>query len=215
MIIMKIYDYFKFMFIMIIAIGFGISQGYIDQQQNEIDNLIFDLNQSIQVSNDLFNIVEKKQTHINNLNTQAELQAKQYKILLDKNKDINEEYNILFNEYKRDVLIDTMIIKPTYQQVLSFLARDHTDLKTHTWAYDCTEFSNKLIANARDEGIFACTTELVYLDGIMGHILVAFNTIDRGIIYVEPQNDDILTKDFGVGNSYWNEKIVKISSCWD
>ncbi len=123
---------------------------------------------------------------------------------------IDEYENIDYN-----LSIDTMIIRPTYQQVVSFLSRDHTDIKRFTESYICTDFGNKLIANARDEGIFGCSTILYYLDKDTSHMLVAFNTIDRGIIYVEPQNDDIMTKDFGIDSVYWNYKVIKITSCWD
>lgn len=121
--------------------------------------------------------------------------------------DVSEMYN-------NQIDADRIIVRPTYAEVLEFLAGDHTDLNTHRDAYDCTEFTNELIANARDKGIFACATELSFLDE-RGHMLVAFNTIDRGIIYIEPQTDDIMTKDFSPGEIYWTNKVLKISSCWE
>ncbi len=156
---------------------------------------------------------------INLLNKYKELYKENYQLnskLNMKNNDI-ENLKIRLNAtkamYKNQINNKKIIIRPTYQEVLSFLASDHTNLNIYKYSYDCTEFSNELIANARDNGLFACTAELGYLDK-QGHVIVAFNTIDRGLIYVEPQNNNIMTKDFVVGVEYWNNKIVKISSCW-
>lgn len=210
---MEKYDYFKFLFVILLTVGFVMQIGIIKEQRIDNEELIQNWNKSLQVSNDLLYIVKEKQLNIDNLNNQAEFQINQYKILLDKNKNISEEYNTLFNDYKRDVVVDTMIIRPTYQQVVSFLSRDHTDIKTHIDSYNCVDFSNELTAHARDEGLFACASSIVMLNE-GGHRLVAFNTIDRGLIYVEPQNDNIMTKDFGVGSIYWDSKVVRINSCW-
>ena len=186
----------------------------------KILDLTQDLNNSLQVLDDLTKDYQNRTTESYNdfikINNECYDTAK-------KNMDNFKDYRLncdnkiseLSEMYNNQLNADTMILKPTYQQVLLFISRDHTDIKTHKWSYDCTEFTNELIANARDEGIFACTAELTYLDGKSGHVLVTFNTIDRGIIYVEPQTDDIMTKDFGIGSVYWTNKIVKISSCWD
>lgn len=186
----------------------------------KILDLTQDLNNSLQVLDDLTKDYQNRTTESHNdfikINNECYDTAK-------KNMDNFKDYRLncdnkiseLSEMYNNQLNADTMILKPTYQQVLLFISRDHTDLTTYKWSYDCTEFTNELIANARDEGIFACTAELTYLDGKSGHVLVAFNTIDRGIIYVEPQTDDIMTKDFGIGSVYWNNEIVKISSCWN
>ena len=198
--------------IAIVDIGFSINEITIENQQETIKDQQemlnvkqIELNEQIQLVEFLSNITDKLFFELDDNQKRCEntLDIKNNKILA-----LSEMYNNQLNA-------DIMILRPTYQQILSFISKDHTDIKIHKWSYDCTEFTNELIANARDKGIFACTAELTYLDGKSGHVLVAFNTIDRGIIYVEPQNDNVMTKDFGVDSVYWNNKVVKISSCWD
>ena len=117
------------------------------------------------------------------------------------------------------------LLKPTYKQLKSFVLRDDTDLLEWEEDFDCTEFSNRFIDNFAKEGFFACTTELnLIIDGEeAGHIIVAVNTKDKGLYYVEPQSDFILpADDLQVGKNYcsivdWdcNWEITKISSCFE
>jgi len=206
---MNKYDYFKFLFVILLAVGFSITISVIDEQRIDNKELLKELNKSLQVSDDLFNMVKDRQLKIDLLLNQIDLHQKTLNTQDERIIELSEMYN------NYNLNADTMILRPTYQQVISFLARDHTDIKAYKpFQYTCVDFSNKLIANARNKGIFACSTYLAHLDGKVGHSIVAFNTIDRGIIYVEPQNDNVMTKDFGVGSVYWDIKVVKISSCW-
>ena len=117
------------------------------------------------------------------------------------------------------------LLKPTYKQLKSFVLRDDTDLLEWEEDFDCTEFSNRFIDNFAKEGFFACTTELnLIIDGEeAGHIIVAVNTKDKGLYYVEPQSDSVFPADeLQVGKNYcsivdWdcNWEITKISSCFE
>ena len=117
------------------------------------------------------------------------------------------------------------LLKPTYKQLKSFVLRDDTDLLEWEEDFDCTEFSNRFIDNFAKEGFFACTTELdLIIDGEeAGHIIVAVNTKDKGLYYVEPQSDSIFPADeLQVGKNYcsivdWdcNWEITKVSSCFE
>jgi len=117
------------------------------------------------------------------------------------------------------------LLKPTYKQLKSFVLRDDTDLLEWEEDFDCTEFSNRFIDNFAKEGFFACTTELnLIIDGEeAGHIIIAVNTKDKGLYYIEPQSDSVFPADkLQVGKNYcsivdWNcnWEITKISSCFE
>jgi hypothetical protein len=88
--------------------------------------------------------------------------------------------------------------------------------------YDCTEFSNDLIAYLRDQGIFACTVEINFKSTSGGHIFVATKLEDGRLFYIEPQNAELIeSKYLKVGDNYcdwvdWscNWTISRISSCF-
>ena len=79
---------------------------------------------------------------------------------------------------------------PTYRQMMSFIEDDDTDqAKYVTGKYECVEFATDLCNNAEAAGIRCAYVSIRYPDG-RGHAIVAFNTIDKGLIYIEPQYDD-------------------------
>ena len=81
---------------------------------------------------------------------------------------------------------------PTYAEVLDFLRRDKTNENEYDTsdygAYVCSHFARDLCNNAEQEGIRCAFVELRYPE--QGHVVVAFNTIDNGLVYFEPQSDE-------------------------
>jgi hypothetical protein len=66
--------------------------------------------------------------------------------------------------------------------------------------YTCWQFSADFINNAFDAGY---RTGLVYIALAGGaHSIVAFNTTDRGLVFVEPQDDSIVV--LQVGTHYFD-----------
>lgn len=78
---------------------------------------------------------------------------------------------------------------PTYDEVLLFLAEDKTDEHGYSEpSYVCSHFSRDVCNNAEVAGLRSAFVEIRYPD--MGHSIVAFNTVDKGMIFFEPQHDD-------------------------
>lgn len=95
-------------------------------------------------------------------------------------------------------------MQPRYADVMDFLDNDTTDSNEYTIDYDCTQFSHELIRNAISKGIFACIVNIeIDLEDspYSGHDIVAFDTVDAGVIYVEPQTDAVVY--MSVGMNYW------------
>ena len=55
-------------------------------------------------------------------------------------------------------------------------------------AYTCVDFAADMKANAAREGI-RCAYVIIEFRGGGGHAIVAFDTTDRGLVFVEPQFD--------------------------
>jgi hypothetical protein len=81
---------------------------------------------------------------------------------------------------------------PSYNDMLRFLENDDTDEAEYIKGeYECIEFTTDLCNRAEEEGI-RCAYVSVRFPGGKGHAIVAFNTIDKGLIYIEPQYDDLV-----------------------
>jgi len=81
------------------------------------------------------------------------------------------------------------ISDPTYAGVLAFLAQDRTDNNEYVeGSYVCSHFTRDVCNNAEEAGIRCASVDLRYPDG--GHTIIAFNTVDRGLVYFEPQTDE-------------------------
>jgi hypothetical protein len=79
----------------------------------------------------------------------------------------------------------------TWTELVSFLEKDHTNWNPYVpGKYTCLDFSRDLVANAAAQGIKAWIVAVDFKSGGPGHAFVAFETIDRGVIFVEPQADD-------------------------
>ena len=100
---------------------------------------------------------------------------------------------------------------PTFEEMKDFLAKDPTSEKPFVaGTFECRHFATEVDNNAQAAG-WQCAFVLVcYAQG--QHAAVAFDTIDRGIIFVEPQTDDII--DIAVGGTYQNQVIAEILLAW-
>jgi hypothetical protein len=96
---------------------------------------------------------------------------------------------------------------PTYQEMKSFINSDKTDLKLYDRTnYNCSDFSADVILNAAKQKI-RCAYVSIYFAGDTGHAIIAINTTDRGLIYIEPQEDEEVN--LQVGKNYYQCVIPK------
>jgi hypothetical protein len=77
-------------------------------------------------------------------------------------------------------------VDPTWQQLEAFLVADNTDkeaydLQTHA----CGIFAEELQNNAEAAGIRAAWVGIDFSEGGDGHALNAFNTTDRGLVFID------------------------------
>ena len=89
---------------------------------------------------------------------------------------------------KEGVATRVELRNPTHKEMREFLARDETDSNPYiTGEYNCSDFAAQLNNNAEANGI-----RVAYVRSRSkkwGHALVAFETVDSGLIFIEPQSD--------------------------
>ena len=100
-----------------------------------------------------------------------------------------------------------ILVDPTYAAMQAFIASDKTDQNTYNvTTYNCVNFSADVIANAAKQNI-RCAYINIDFGNNTGHAIVAFNTSDKGIVYIESQTDEIVL--LKVGTHYWQSVIPR------
>ena len=101
-------------------------------------------------------------------------------------------------------------IDPTYDEAIAFIDSDTTDENEYTSEYNCYDFTSDFNSNAAQTG-YRCG--FVYIEfAYSAHAIACFNTTDAGVIFVEPQNDQIV--DVALGETYLGMVIVKMGIIW-
>lgn len=95
---------------------------------------------------------------------------------------------------------------PTYAEMQDFITSDKTNLNIYNLkTYNCFCFTRDVLANAFNVGIKAGFVYIEFPE--IAHAIVAFNTVDKGLVFVEPQTDNIMT--MSIGLHYWDRSIFK------
>ena len=81
---------------------------------------------------------------------------------------------------------------PAYEEVITFLRQDETDenkyIEDTYGVYVCSHFARDVGNNAEEAGLRSAFVELRYSEG--GHAIIAFDTIDKGLVYFDAQTDE-------------------------
>lgn len=93
---------------------------------------------------------------------------------------------------------------PTYGEMMRFLADDRTDSREYVEGeYVCSDFAAAVNNNAEAEGFHAAIV-LIDFPGERSHAVVAFDTVDKGLIFIEPQFDEVVEVSLGISYSQAN-----------
>jgi predicted nuclease with TOPRIM domain len=99
---------------------------------------------------------------------------------------------------------------PTYAEAIAFINSDRTNENEYTDDYVCYDFTADFNTNAFQMG-YRCGFVYIEFDD-SAHAIACFNTTDSGLIYIEPQTDEIV--DVAVGQMYLGEVILKTGIIW-
>lgn len=164
--------------------------------------------------------LEQAQIDVKNLKgdyekAQAELQLYQdtgIKIYKNIQPDVNT-----------DIKFDPVVLSynpnvhnPTWAELMSFIKSDKTDSQTYGINL-CGWFANKVFSDAEAQGIRAAFVTIDFQEGI-GHALNAFNTTDKGLVYIDCTGEELHTIQlfplnqiiFTIGNIGGNDKIAYV-----
>ena len=103
-------------------------------------------------------------------------------------------------------------INPTYRQMVNFIKSDKTDEVQYNYSsFISTDFAERVHNNAEAAGYKCAWVDLCFINGGATHACNAFNTVDRGLIFVDCTNygnpDNDKTVDLKVGMGYRPEGI--------
>jgi hypothetical protein len=86
---------------------------------------------------------------------------------------------------------------PTYAEAAGFLASDKTNTRHYIpGTYMCVDFARDFQSSALKAG-FNCGIVTAFFPDEASHDLDCFNTTDKGMVYVEPQTDQIVSLTVG------------------
>jgi len=88
---------------------------------------------------------------------------------------------------------DFCLNQPSHKQVLAFLDIDDTD---ELQGVNCIVFTQRLLQNAHEAGWLCYPVILNFTEG-GSHVLVAFDTVDKGDVFIEPQTDEEVEVEVG------------------
>jgi len=166
-------------------------------------------------------IIREKEITYNKLKERYIQSLKARSKLSRRLSNLYDEYYSLLAEYKALKNILSELSKNcqyreiTYNELLLFLKDDKTDEKVAIFKnlkYVCIDFAIDLRKNAHKLGI-KCGIVLLYFES-GAHSINVFSTTDRGLIFVEPQDDTVFTKEQLI--QYWSrfERLLRIIIIW-
>jgi len=85
-----------------------------------------------------------------------------------------------------------METKLTYQKIVEWLAKDKTNSTPYNDdSFTCVDYSGQVKANAEADNV-RCGFMYIWRDDGTAHVIVVFDSVDRGLVYVEPQFDWVI-----------------------
>lgn len=97
---------------------------------------------------------------------------------------------------------------PSYIELKSFVSRDGTNIHKYIEnEYICTDYAENLQHNAERYGFDCAYVTITFTDN-SGHACNAFNTIDKGLIFVDSTCNDYVGK-LEIGSNYRSMGIVR------
>jgi len=103
-------------------------------------------------------------------------------------KGHDKGYEIGVEGHKEGLATLVELYNPTYKELKEFLAGDKTDSNLFIKGeYVCFDFAAELNNNAEANGIRAAYVRIHSKE--WGHAVAAFETVDRGLVFIEPQSD--------------------------
>jgi len=108
-------------------------------------------------------------------------------------------------------------VDPTYSQVLSFMSTDDTVKNKYVVpTFTCADFAVELQNHAEEQDLKCGYASLKFVGKSDGHAVDVFDTVDRGLIYVDTTGGKpILCDGLYPGESYYNLGVIsQVTNYW-
>lgn len=107
-------------------------------------------------------------------------------------------------DYEKIKLINNpKAINPSYEELIDFIKIDKTDeIEYVKGVYTCGDYAETLHNNAEKAGIKAAWISVDFYEDNESHALNAFETKDRGVVYVDCTMYDKLIDSLNIGDKY-------------
>jgi hypothetical protein len=162
-------------------------------------------------------------TIYNDLYSQYSTLTDSYNNLVNQNQQLNSDVTSSYNSgYRAGVASRGFdIVDPTYQQMTTFMSTDTVHNNVYkNGTYICWNFCNDYINEAFRAGWRCGFVYISFPDS--AHGVVCFNTTNRGIVFVEPQFNEIVNVAIGLSYSRsngfapatYNDTIVSFGIIW-
>ena len=100
--------------------------------------------------------------------------------------------------------------EPKYAEAVEFIDSDLTDQHEYGDDYVCYDFTSDFNANAEEQGYRCGFVYMTFTSG--AHAIACFNTVDEGLIYIEPQTDEIVSPK--IGHIYNGDVVESLGIIW-
>ena len=161
--------------------------------ENELRNTGSELEQ---VKTDLSDaIVELEHTSEYLLEVEANLNTANQQLLIAR-EELNDTKSKL-SAIKSDRF---RLHDPTFKEAVQFMIEDKTDSNHYVDdKYVCSHFASDVNNNAEEAGIRCAFVDVRFPNS--AHAIVAFDTVDEGIVFFDPLTDDLVRP--VIGKEYW------------
>lgn len=189
----------------------------LNQRVNELQNkpdIVFQIENSTTVLDSQISFFQSKIADLENNKTalQSQISSLQSEITILENKatqSYNEGYQNGKTEGYQEGVIDGAgtgynIRDPTYAEAMAFIASDNTDLNNYADDYVCMNFVAEFKNNAFNAG-FRAGCVYIQFPQRYHHGIACFDTVDKGLLFVETQTDEIVT--LSIGGFYYDRTI--------
>ena len=106
-------------------------------------------------------------------------------VFKDKQPDEFSSYGKPIKLVNNDAAVD-----PTWKELRAFLISDKTDQQPYVYySYECASYAEEVHNHAEARGIRAAFVAVVFSNEDVGHALNAFQTKDKGLIYIDCSGD--------------------------
>lgn len=111
----------------------------------------------------------------------------------------------------QEPIVAPYVIPETYTkaEILEFIKQDDTNLVPYGEGFNCVEYAMVLGLKGRWNGIASMIIKVDFANEPFGHILIAYQTSDAGLVFIDPGTDMVVNP--RIGSQLVGKTIIGLS----